>query len=353
MKTFSKKLKCSAALAALFVGLGACANDGQTDAAAVQSEVTRTETAAVQSAPTQTASPQATSSQTGSSEAGSSQTGSNQATINGDRPAMWRLADSDSEIFLFGTFHLLPPGTQWASAVMDDAMVETETTFFEADTTSQQAQQALQQAVQQYGVNKPGVTLSSTLGAERAAKFGAVAEKYGVPLANLEPFRPWLASLTVTIVAYQRAGFDPNSGAETIITAKATEQGDEIRYLETAVDQIKALASLEDTNDFTSFDDGLKQLEDVDTEIKNLLTSWRTGDVKAMEEQLVDSIKSASPAAFDVLLKNRNANWVEQINTLMAGEGDHFIAVGAGHLVGEDSVVDMLRDRGYTVTRVQ
>ncbi|MGI9295928.1 MAG: TraB/GumN family protein [Pseudomonadales bacterium] len=273
--------------------------------------------------------------------------------VSGDRPAMWRLADEDTEIFLFGTFHILPPGTDWTSAAMDAAMADTTTTYIEADGKSPQAQQELQQVMQQYGLNPAGVTLSSILGAERAAKFAVVAEQYGVPLANLEPLRPWLASMTLSLVAYQQAGFDFQSGAETTIIAKAKEQNDAMRNLETGVEQIKALASLDEIQDYTSFDEELAQLANLKEEIAPVVEAWRTGDLKTIEHSLVKMIRDVSPAAFDILLKNRNANWVRHITALMTGEGSYFIAVGAAHLVGKDSVVDMLREGGYVVMRVQ
>ncbi len=275
------------------------------------------------------------------------------AITSGDSPAMWRLADEDTEIFLFGTFHLLPAETEWQAPAMEAALAATDVVYFEADTTSAEAQQQLQQAVQQYGLNPPGTTLSSILGDERAARFGEVAGKYGIPLAQLEPLKPWLASLSVTVLAYQQAGFDPNSGVEMVLEPLAKAQGDEIRYLELGVDQIKALASLDDAQDFAAFDDGLEQLANIEGEIANLLEAWRTGNVADMEDLLVRSIRDVSEPAFQALLVNRNANWVTQINDLMAGEGDYFIAVGAGHLVGEDSVVDMLQESGFNVERVQ
>jgi len=274
-------------------------------------------------------------------------------TINGDRPAMWRVADSDTEIFLFGTFHLITPGTEWTSDAMKAAMVGTGVTYFEADTSSPEGLQSIQQAVQQYGLNPPGVTLSSTLGAERAAKFKSIADQYGVPMANLEPLRPWLASLSVTLVAYQQAGLDPNSGAEMILTGLAKEQGDEIRFLESGESQIIALASLDDNQDFSAFDDGIDQLGNLKEEILALQEAWRSGNVAVIEEQIVASIRDVSEPAFQALLVRRNENWVVQINDLMASDGQYFIAVGAGHLVGEESVVDMLRKQGFTVTRVQ
>ncbi|MEO1707501.1 MAG: TraB/GumN family protein [Pseudomonadota bacterium] len=271
----------------------------------------------------------------------------------GDGPAMWRMTDDDSEIYLFGTFHLLPAGLQWTTPTFDAAMLATETTFTEADTESPEAVAEIQTAVRRLGLNPPGVTLSSSLGPERAASFGAVAQQYGVPMAQLEPLRPWLAVLSITQIAFQQVGYDPQAGAESTILARAASENDTLGHFESAVSQIEAIASLDEIGEFANTDESLDQLADFAGFAEDMLAIWQSGDVDRLDAELVGSVRNSSEEAFNIIFKNRNANWVQQIETMMAGEGDYFLAVGAGHLVGEDSVIDMLRDRGFTVTRVQ
>ncbi len=269
------------------------------------------------------------------------------------RPAMWRLADPDTEVTLFGTFHILPAGVEWSSAKYDAAMAAAETTIIETDATSPEAQAAIQDAVGKFGLNPPGVTLSETLGPDRAAQLTARAEELGVPMAALEPMRPWLALISLTQVVFQRAGFDPAEGVEAAVLARAAEEGDAIAYLETAVYQIEALASLDGEDMFANFDTTIDQFAEFDELTARLLEAWRTGDVEGIERDILAPLREVSPGAYGTLFTRRNENWAQEIEALMAGEGDYFIAVGAGHLVGPDSVVAMLRDRGYAVERVQ
>lgn len=283
----------------------------------------------------------------------SSDIGVENAVITGDRPAMWHLSDSDTNIYLFGTFHILQADTQWQSKRFDAAMLASTTTYLEADTTSSEAVAEVQQAVQRYGVNPVGVTLSSILGEERAEKLASAAQTFGIPMAHLEPLRPWLASLSITVVAMQQLGLDPEAGADKKIEVLAASQGDQIRYLESGSSQIKVLASLDDVEDFASFDEGIEQLANFDEEVSAMLTAWQSGDEHELEKQIIDTIKDVSPKAHNAVFVNRNANWTAQIEALMAGKGSYFIAVGAGHLVGEDSVVDMLQEEGFSVNRVQ
>lgn len=149
-----------------------------------------------------------------------------------DRPAMWRIADADSTIYLFGTLHLLPSDIQWKSDRYEAAMKTADTTITEADTASPEALAAVQAAVRQYGFNPPGVTLSETLGDKRATQFSSFADKLGMPMSALEPLRPWLALLSLAQIVYQKAGFNLAQGVEASILTQAKAEGDTLAYLE-------------------------------------------------------------------------------------------------------------------------
>lgn len=268
-------------------------------------------------------------------------------------PAMWRLADADSEIYLFGTFHILPATVSWSTPAFDKAMARTETTMTEVDTESPEAQATMGALVQQLGLNPPGVTLSSQLGPDRAAKLAKVLEPYGVPLAQLEPLKPWLAMLTVSVLIMQKEGYSGDSGAEKIILARAATEKDAINHFETAEFQIRMLANLSEDEILGEFDASLAQLVDFDAYSDRMLQGWTTGDVVALDKEFLAPLREESPAAYKALIVDRNVNWAGQIDALMKGKGDYFIAVGAGHLVGDDSVVNMLEAKGYSVERVQ
>lgn len=268
-------------------------------------------------------------------------------------PAMWRLADKDSEIFLFGTFHVLPADIEWTTPAYEAAMKKAKTTVVEADVISPEAQAKVGALVQQYGLNPPGVTLSSLVGPERFSRFAEVAARYGAPAQALEGYRPWLAMISLSVLALQQEGFDPNSGVDRKVLARAGEEGDAVDYLETPEYQIQALSSLDGEAMIANFDATLDQFNDFKALTQRMLTAWSQGDVKGLDETLIAPMRRDYPDAFEALLVTRNQNWVAEIKRMMAGEGDYFIAVGAGHLVGEQSVVDLLEKEGFKVKRVQ
>jgi uncharacterized protein YbaP (TraB family) len=80
--------------------------------------------------------------------------------------------------------------------------------------------------------------------------------------------------------------------------------------------------------------------------------AWEVGDDRALGRELVGELREEYPALYKVILKDRNAAWVDVVAREMDGSGVAFVAVGAAHLAGPDSVQTLLRARGYKVERV-
>ncbi|MEM6511750.1 MAG: TraB/GumN family protein [Pseudomonadota bacterium] len=268
-------------------------------------------------------------------------------------PPLWKVSDDDNTVYLFGTFHLLPEDADWQSDAVIKAMEAASITVTEADTESPEAMSGIQALVVQYGLNPPGTTLSQVLGDDRAASLFEIAGAYGVPSGMLEPMKPWLALLSVTNAAYMANGLNPELGVEKILNDMAVEQGDSIEHLETVERQIKALAALdgEIANDFV--DVSVAEFAELQTQLQVGLDAWLAGDTEALDESMIARVRAESPMAFNLIFVERNREWIDRITAYLDGEADTFIAVGTGHLVGEQSVIDMLEDAGVEVERIQ
>ncbi len=279
------------------------------------------------------------------------------AKIEEGAPAMWRVADEDTEIILFGTFHILPDNVAWRTTTFDDAMARTETTVTEVDTDNPEALAKLAGLMQELGQNPPGVTLSDTLGPERFAQLSNVAEGYGIPPSMLETARPWFGFLQLSLAGLVKEGFDPANGVETVVKGQATQEEDAFAYLESVEFQIRALASLDGPEMLANFDISMEQLKDLKAYSQKMVEVWRTGDLAGIEETIIAPMRDDAPTSYNTLIVERNKNWaVQLIDWLNNGgteEGDYFVAVGAGHLVGPESVINMMREKGWTVERIQ
>lgn len=269
-------------------------------------------------------------------------------------PAMWVVSDDDTRIYLFGTVHLLPKGVTWETAAFRKAMAETQVTAIETDTESAYSRATVSAMVYEHGLNPSWQTLRGVLGAERYTKLAEVAKRYHLPLERMQTYRPWLALTMFSVEVMNANGFSRDLGVERVVITAAKAERDKIFTMETPEAQIKALATMDGPETLDNFDVQIASLVDFKAKMDPLLAAWRTGNVSELDKRASADMREMAPAAYRALLVNRNANWVERLQGWMRGKGtNYFVAVGAAHLVGPDSVLAMLEKRGIKATRVQ
>lgn len=319
--TFKKRLKSTvSALARLSAGVVL----GVGLAAAVVAPVHAQATAAAEAAPAIRAVPRA----------------------EGQGPAMWVVKDADSTLYLFGTVHLLRPTTAWGTDRVDAAFASADKLILEISNPDDQA--AVIPLIQQHGLS-PATPLSSLLTAEELARLDAAGQTIGLSAAQLDPFRPWFAALTLSVAPLAKAGYDPTSGVELILKARAEAAGKPVTGFETIDEQIRILAGFPQEDQLDFLRSTLEDFDTATTDLDKLVEAWATGDVEAIETVGVDPMRESSEELYQALLVRRNTNWADQIQTELAGSGTAFIAVGAAHLAGDDSVQEILEGRGVEV----
>lgn len=269
-------------------------------------------------------------------------------------PAMWKMSDADTTVTLFGTMHALPPGIDWQSQLYQDEMRSATTTITETDTDSAEALQSINELVLELGFNPPGTTLSDVLGTQRADQLIALAKPYGLTADVLQPMRPWLAGVSISTAAMTAAGHDFALGVDKEVEETARKENDEIVYLENARLQLEALASTDEIDSEVGYDAMLEQFETINETSNALLKAWTIGNLAELEKHIVKDLQEISPAGYQKLIVQRNLNWLKELSRIMEEEQGHFfVAVGAGHFVGDDSIIRYLRELGFQVERIQ
>jgi hypothetical protein len=263
-------------------------------------------------------------------------------------PAQWVLRDADSEIFLFGTVHVLSRDVKWRTPAFDRQFNGLDAIYLETPT-DEAASKQVQQLVAELGANPAGVTLSSLLDADSQARLARVCAKLGIDQSALEAQKPWLAGLQLAMTFIVKVeGADPNAGVEQVIESIAKQKRIPTVYFETAREQIETLNGLSTETQLASLKATLRQIEEDPEGSKDLERLWASGQAKALGEAIFAQMNEA-PGLYDPLITQRNARWADRIHHLMSGQGKFLIAVGAAHLAGPDSVQEMLRARGHTV----
>ena len=273
-----------------------------------------------------------------------------QAPIQGEGPALWVVKDADSTLYLFGSVHVLRPTTGWASPRVQAAFDSASDIWFEISNPDDQA--AIVPLMQQYGLS-PTYRNATALTTGELTLFGNAAQSVGSDAVRMDNYRPWLAALTLSVAPLVKAGYDPKSGVELVLKARAEAAGKPIHGFETIDKQIGILAGLPDDVQLVFLRETLKDYENAATKLDEMVSAWARGDVDVLSRVMVQEMKDASPALYQSILVDRNTDWANQIQTMLQGSGAAFIAVGAGHLAGDDSVQSILAKRGVTVEAVE
>jgi uncharacterized protein YbaP (TraB family) len=263
-------------------------------------------------------------------------------------PALWRISDKDSEIWLFGTVHVLPPTLKWRGPKIERAFDGAETIYFETATDAP-AQSTIAAMVQRYGYNKPGVALSSLISGADRARLARICAKLHIAPAQLEPARPWLAAVQISVAEVMAQGQAQAAGVEQVLDADARAHNKKRAYFESAEEQIRFFADLDTEVQLQFLSATLREIENEPGDVDTLDQAWARGDVKTLSRELNRDLRSAGPEIYAALIRDRNRRWADEIDTMMKGSGTAFIAVGAAHLVGKDGVPALLRAKGYVV----
>jgi uncharacterized protein len=195
--------------------------------------------------------------------------------------------------------------------------------------------------------------LSSKLSSDDWITTQSAAVLAGLPVDAIDQMRPWFAAVSLALAGLMKEGYDPLEGVDRQLEVSARASQKVAKTFETPEQQMLLYASLPEQFEIAflvqTLDElrgGSKYVEYVD----GMASAWLAGDTGELKAMVLDKLKEASPELYDALFVKRNLNWCDQIATIMQGTGTSFVAVGAGHLVGDESVPAILAKRGFTVT---
>ncbi len=265
-------------------------------------------------------------------------------------PALWVAKSPTATVYLFGTVHVLPKDVHWHYPALDKALTASGKLYVEEDDDNPLAMQML---VMKYGMDLKH-PLSDKLDAADRKRLDAAARAAGITggMTTLNAMKPWLAALTIAVVPIVKAGYDPKSGADKKLQRAFKAKGKPIGAFETAEQQIRFFADLSPKLQLDLLHNALDDYAKGPDEIKALIEAWQAGDVAAIAKNVNGGMRKHYPELYKVLLVDRNRDWAKQIAALLKGHGTIFVAVGAGHLAGPDSVQVQLHRLGIASERL-
>lgn len=258
---------------------------------------------------------------------------------------------SGATVYMLGSIHLLSPDAYPLPQPVQRAYADAERVYFE---TSLDSLMARQQEMAMRGMYPAGKSLRSELPADLYAQVEAAAPglaALGVTMPVLDRMEPWMVALLFQSVEWQKAGMLPEHGVDMHFSGRAKQDGKPVGGFESVDFQLGLFdnMSAEEQADFLR--QSLEDLSETSEQMRRVVAAWRAGDAEAIDAIMNESMGEA-PELYARMLTDRNAAWVPQIEQMLRGSDDVLVVVGAAHLVGEHSVVEMLRQRGHSVEQL-
>ena len=264
------------------------------------------------------------------------------------RPALWKISDKDTTIYLFGTIHILPENADWFHGPVQQAFDSADLLVTE---TMLDSPETLQKVFQDKGMRHDGTTLRESLTVPERQNLEKSLLSLGLPDNSFDQFQPWYAGLVLSLLPLKAAGYEQANGIESQIETKAAASKVARHPLETADYQIGLFAGLPGKSQRSYLNEVLEQLPTLREDIAKLVEAWKAGQAEELAKLLNED--ESDEVMRKVLITDRNKAWAKWLKARMAQPGVVFVAVGAGHLAGRGSVQDELAKAGVRSVRVQ
>lgn len=264
------------------------------------------------------------------------------------RPAMWKVSDEDTTIYLLGTIHLLPKGIEWYDGKLAQAFEQAQELVTEIPEIPQDQTVAI---TMRFAALPQGQTLRGLMNADEKARYEAALQGLKIPAGAFDSLKPWFASVALATIPLIQAGYSLEGGVESELDRRNKALGRPRIGLETLEYQLGIFDGLSPEAQKTYLFETITAVPTIPKEIDKMVSRWSAGDAAGLAELLNDAMDD--PALYKALLTDRNRNWSVWIEDRLDRPGTVFVAVGAGHLGGKDSVQEFLDKAGIKVVRVQ
>jgi uncharacterized protein YbaP (TraB family) len=261
----------------------------------------------------------------------------------GGKHFIWSVETGRNTIYLLGSIHVLKRDSYPLAQAIEEAYGCCKKVVFETDLDGMK-DAASQSKMLSMGLYPEGETLSQSISQDTID----LIEKRGLPIIAFERFKPWFVALSVTVMEFQKLGLDPTLGLDQHFYNRAKKDGRALDFLETNEFQLNIMAEMDNDQQEAFLRETLKELEVIEEMAGDMLKAWKEGD----SDKLYSIIKigfDEHPDLYDRFFLQRNRNWAGKLQEMSEDGEDMLVIVGAGHMVGEGSLIELLKKKGYKV----
>ena len=271
------------------------------------------------------------------------------AHADGALHSLWEVHGKHNTVYLLGSIHVLRPSDYPLAAAVLEAYGNSKSVLMEVNVEEISSAQ-VQAEMLASAILPEGKTLPEVLGQQRYERAAALAHEVGVELSMFDQFAPWFAAEAISQLQLTQLGFQPESGVEMYFMERARTDGKSVAGLETVHEQISIFQNMPLDTQAEYLASSLEQAHDLPQEVDSMVRAWQHGDTQWFANELRSEFKQDS-RLYQSVLGARNRKWVPKIEALLNDDKNYLVIVGTGHLVGEGSVIELLKKDGIGATQ--
>ncbi len=267
----------------------------------------------------------------------------------------YQVEGGENHAYLFGSVHLGKRDMYPLHDAVYEAFRDSDVLVLELDRSEMEKSETL---LMEKGTYDDDRTMTDLVSEETFEEVADIMEEYGISAQQVKQFKPWYAALMLEVLPEMRAGYTPELGLENYFLEKASNRDMEVLGLESAADQIEVFERLSDQSQVLYLESKLQTIHEGVVPLDQTISYWKEGDAEffaQVREESIEGAETSSMQAFQLgLLDERDQQMSERIQDLLHKHSDqtYFITVGALHLTGENSIVDVLEHNTYNLQQV-
>jgi uncharacterized protein YbaP (TraB family) len=264
--------------------------------------------------------------------------------------SVWKVQKDKSVLYLGATCHILRETDYPLPPEFDKAYMASEIIVFETDIGKLQ-EPSTQQKLLAQAMYADGSTVDKHLSAQAYGELSAYCKSNSVPLDAFKQFKPSMLIETLTVMELMKLGVT-QQGVDLFFYELADKDQKIVEGLETVEEQIDYLVSMADDNEDEFVTYSINDMKTIKQQFEILANAWRKGDAEKLSELMVTELKTKLPKLYKRLVTDRNSKWLPLIDAYMNTPQTEFILVGAGHLVGPEGIIALLKKKGYMIDKL-
>jgi len=260
---------------------------------------------------------------------------------------LWAVKSGKNTVHIVGSIHILKKDSYPLPEEIEKAYACCTKVVFETDLDGMNDAES-QEMMLRSGTYPQGQALSKNLSRDAYRILEKRMAAAGLRTENFERFKPWFVALSLAVAEIRRLGYDPDLGIDRYFFNRAKKDKKEMGFLESNRYQLDLMASMDRRQQEGFLEETLKELDMIEMMASDMVNAWIEGDA----EKLYSVIRTGFEEHQDIYYRffvQRNRQWLQKIEELMQDDKDVLVIVGAGHLVGEDNLIELFGKKGYVV----